>query len=77
VRQRLGVDIEREGFETVGGYLLSRIGRVPTVGEHFEIDGLVVEVLDAERRRVNKVRMQKNLSAEEHADEAEEKSRLV
>ena len=38
--QRLAVEIEREGFETVGGYLLSHIGRVPAVGEKFEIDGL-------------------------------------
>jgi CBS domain containing-hemolysin-like protein len=59
VAQRLDVDIEREGFETVGGYLLARIGRVPTVGEQFEIDGLSVEVLDAERRRITKVRMTK------------------
>ena len=59
VAQRLDVDIEREGFETVGGYLLARIGRVPTVGERFEIDGLSVEVLDAERRRITKVRMTK------------------
>jgi putative hemolysin len=57
VAQRLGVEIEREGFETVGGYLLARIGRVPTVGEHFDVDGLSVEVLDAERRRITKVRM--------------------
>ena len=77
VRQRLGVDIEREGFETVGGYLLSRIGRVPTVGEHFELDGLSVDVLDAERRRVNKVRMQKPLSPAASAEDAEEKTRLV
>ena len=55
--RRLDVDIEREGFETVGGYLLSHLGRVPTVGERFEIDGLAVEVLDAERRRITKVRM--------------------
>ena len=27
VRDRLGVEIEREGFETVGGYLLSHLGR--------------------------------------------------
>jgi putative hemolysin len=77
VRQRLGVDIEREGFETVGGYLLSRIGRVPTVGEHFELDGLSVDVLDAERRRVNKVRMQKQVSPAANAEDAEEKTRLV
>ena len=49
--------IEREGFETVGGYLLSHLGRVPAVGERFDIDGLTVEVLDAERRRINKVRI--------------------
>jgi putative hemolysin len=57
VRQRLNVAIEREGFETVGGYLLSHLGRVPAVGERFEMDGLTVEVLDAERRRINKVRI--------------------
>ena len=57
VVQRLNVHIEREGFETVGGYLLSHLGRVPAVGERFDIDGLRVEVLDAERRRINKVRI--------------------
>jgi CBS domain containing-hemolysin-like protein len=57
VSQRLGVQIEREGFETVGGFLLTRIGRVPAVGEHFEIEGLSIEVLDVERRRIHKVRI--------------------
>ena len=60
VAQRLDVHIEREGFETVGGYLLSHLGRVPAVGERFDIDGLSVEVLDAERRRINKVRIVKH-----------------
>jgi CBS domain containing-hemolysin-like protein len=64
VAQRLNVQIEREGFETVGGYLLSHIGRVPGVGERFDVDGVSVEVLDAERRRINKVRMRKRLAAE-------------
>jgi len=66
---RLDVHIEREGFETVGGYLLSHLGRVPTVGERFDIDGLTVEVLDAERRRINKVRIVKHeepVEAEPH-----------
>jgi CBS domain containing-hemolysin-like protein len=57
VRQRLDVDIERDGFETVGGFLLARIGRVPAVGETFDIDGLRIEILDAERRRINRVRI--------------------
>ena len=57
--QRLNVAIEREGFETVGGYLMSHIGRVPAVGERFEMDGLAVEILDVERRRINKARIAK------------------
>jgi CBS domain containing-hemolysin-like protein len=57
VTQRLGVQIEREGFETVGGYLLTHLGRVPAVGEQFDVDGLHMQVLDVERRRINKVRI--------------------
>jgi CBS domain containing-hemolysin-like protein len=59
VNERLGVSIEPEGFETVGGYLLSQVGRVPAVGETFELDGLEVVVLEAERRRIHKVRMRR------------------
>jgi CBS domain containing-hemolysin-like protein len=55
--QRLHVTPEGEGFETVGGFLLSRLGRVPAVGEHFEVDGLSVEVIEAERRRITRVRI--------------------
>src|SRR5438093_714129 len=68
--QRLNVHVEREGFETVGGYLLSQIGRVPNVGERFQIDGLAVEILDAQRRRINMVRIVKTEVTEpagEHA----------
>jgi CBS domain containing-hemolysin-like protein len=59
LRERLGLDTEAEGFETVGGYILSRLGRVPAVGESFELDGLLVDVLEAERRRIHKVRFRR------------------
>jgi putative hemolysin len=67
VRERLDVDIEPEGFETVGGYVLTRVGRVPAVGEKFELDGLEVEVLEAERRRIHRVRFRR-MAVEESAD---------
>ncbi len=57
VAERLGVTIEPVGYETVGGFVLTHIGRVPQVGETFDLDGLSVEVLDAERRRIHRVRM--------------------
>jgi CBS domain containing-hemolysin-like protein len=59
VRDRLGVEIEREGFETVGGFLLSHLGRMPYVGELFDVDHLSVEVLEVERRRITKVRVRR------------------
>jgi putative hemolysin len=65
VAQRFNVEIHPEGFETVGGYLLANIGRVPAVGERFEIDGLSVEILDAERRRINKVRISRISTTED------------
>jgi len=74
--QRLAVEIERGGFETVGGYLLSHIGRVPAVAERFEIDGLTVEVLEVERRRINRVRICKQLLPAMETED-EEKSRTV
>jgi CBS domain containing-hemolysin-like protein len=62
---RLGVEIEGDGFETVGGYVLARVGRVPVVGERFTADGLNVEILEAERRRIHKVRIRRLPTPEE------------
>ena len=66
---RLGVEIDDGGFETVGGFVLSRAGRVPLVGERFETDGLGVEVLEAERRRIHKVRIRRQQPAAAEAAE--------
>ena len=54
VRDRLGIDHRARGFETVGGYLLSHLGRMPYVGETFDADELSVEVLEVERRRITR-----------------------
>jgi magnesium and cobalt exporter, CNNM family len=67
VRERLNVEIEREGFETVGGYLLSHLGRMPYVGETIDVDDLAFEVIEVERRRITKVRARRRA---EHRVEA-------
>jgi putative hemolysin len=63
VGDRLGVQIEREGFETLGGYLLSHLGRMPYLGETFQVGDLAVEVLEVERRRITKVRVRRRVEA--------------
>jgi putative hemolysin len=51
------VNVDGHGFETVGGFLMSKIGRVPQIGEHLEVDGLDVEIVDTQKRRITRVRM--------------------
>jgi putative hemolysin len=69
VRDRLGVEIEREGFETVGGYLLSSLGRMPYVGEVVDMGELSFEVLEVERRRITKVRARRRKDATAPAEQ--------
>jgi len=42
-------------YQTLGGLVMARLGRVPRVGDRFEFDGLRFEVLDMDRNRVDKV----------------------
>jgi CBS domain containing-hemolysin-like protein len=56
------VDRRFEGVScsTVAGLIVSYLGRVPAPGEEFDMDGLRIRILDADRKRVHKLRMQLN-----------------
>lgn len=49
-----------EGLEssTVAGLIITWLGRVPAPGEEFDLDGIRVRILDADRKRVHRVRIQ-------------------
>ena len=47
-----------EEFDTLGGFLASRMGRIPRVGERREEDALRFTVEEADRRRVLRVRVE-------------------
>lgn len=47
---------EEEGrFNTVAGFVLHHLGRIPVVGDHFESAGLRFEVVDMDRHRVDRL----------------------
>ena len=56
VKEELQLDVNGSGFETVSGYVLQAIGRIPKPGEAFEHEGIRIEVVDADGQRINKVR---------------------
>jgi CBS domain containing-hemolysin-like protein len=50
---------EDEDYDTVGGFVLSRLGYVPKAGEDFDYKDLKVTIASAEPRRVKRIRIQK------------------
>ena len=49
---------EDDGYDTVGGFVFSTLGHIPAVDESFEFDNIRITVTDAERTRVNRVRVE-------------------
>lgn len=48
---------EHEDYETVGGFVLSRLGYIPKAGEWLECEGFKITVLEAEPRRITRLRI--------------------
>lgn len=42
-------------YRSVGGFVLSHLGRVPSEGDKFDWGGLAFEVLDMDRKRIDKL----------------------
>jgi len=55
LEERLGVNWERSGFDTIAGLLMSRLGRVPIPHESVDVDGIAMTVLRMEGARVLQV----------------------
>jgi putative hemolysin len=57
-RQMTGIPFPRgpeRDYQTVAGFVLAQLGRVPREGETFDWQGYRFEVLDMDRQRVDKV----------------------
>ncbi|MSQ41096.1 MAG: HlyC/CorC family transporter [Dehalococcoidia bacterium] len=69
LKAQLEVEIEGEGFDTVGGFVYAHLGRVPNPGDQFTAEGVHVEVLSTTGRRIRrvKVRLLTDLPEEEAA----------
>lgn len=42
-------------FQTLGGFIVTQLGRIPTAGDYFDWNGWRFEVMDMDRQRVDKV----------------------
>src|SRR5687767_3890242 len=51
--EKFGTDFSDEEFDTIGGLVLKRFGRVPKRGEQVAMDGLTFKVVRADSRRLH------------------------
>ena len=55
-----GIEIPADaGFETLAGFLLFRLGKIPSVGETVECEGRRYTVLEMDRNRIARVKIEK------------------
>jgi putative hemolysin len=51
----VGLRIDEGGHDTVAGFVLAHLGRIPRIAERFEAGGFTFEVVDMDGRRVDRV----------------------
>ncbi len=60
-----GIDIPTDGgFETLAGFLLAQLGEIPRAGRSLDFEGRRFTVLDMERNRIARVRIEKIVPAQ-------------
>jgi len=64
-----GLDLEDEDYTTIAGMVTSEAGYVPKKGEHLELRGLSIEILEADEKRVNLLRLRRSLPADDEQRE--------
>lgn len=60
LRERLRLDLTDEPYDTVGGMVFGRLGRLAQVGDAIEVEGHRFQVTGVDGRRVSQVRVQRS-----------------
>ncbi|PSQ57238.1 cobalt transporter [Halobacteriales archaeon SW_8_68_21] len=70
VNDALGTDLDGDGYETLGGFVLDAIGRSPEVGDVAEADAFTFEVTAVDGARISTVRVTRREDGDGSADDA-------
>ena len=58
LNEKLGTEFEAENIDTIGGFVVDRLGRVPEKGFVFTYRGISFTILDADERRIHRIQIQ-------------------
>ena len=57
ITQTIGIPFEGEGFDTIGGFVLHQLGKIPSPGDEFSYNGLNIQVISTLGRRLKSLKM--------------------
>jgi CBS domain containing-hemolysin-like protein len=57
--ERFGVSLPREGFDTLGGFIIHLLGKVPRKGEEIEYEGLRIKIQAGDQKKITRVAVSK------------------
>lgn len=72
IERRFDIELAADDFTTVAGLVINQLGHLPTIGESTDFRGLRFEVVEADERRVSRVRISRlqQAAAEEMVEAA-------
>ena len=68
LEEMFNISLANDDFETISGLIFSVLGRIPVVGEILKYQNLDLEILEADKRRIHRVRI-KAMPREQNAEE--------
>ena len=60
------IEIQKENFETVGGFIFNLLGRVPKAGERVNFGDLIMTIESADERRIERIKITRSRGGHEN-----------
>ena len=68
LNEKLGTALEAENIDTIGGFVVDHLGRVPEANTVFNYRGIGFTILEADERRIHRIQIQMPKTDDEDAD---------
>ena len=57
IEEAIGIQLKSEDYESLGGYIIDKLGEIPTQGQILEEDDWKFIIISMDKNRINKVKM--------------------
>ncbi|MEX0681897.1 MAG: hemolysin family protein [Dehalococcoidia bacterium] len=69
INERFETSLQKDDFDSVGGFIVNELGRMPTIGDTVQVNGISMKVMSVAGRRIKKVRVTRVADSGEHEDQ--------